>query len=112
MRGFLASINHSLRSALPFAGGSGRSPRRGGHVVVEGYRPSRQVDVPFISDDDVDWGRLAPLDPPGLRVVPYRPDERWPKGRRMHARLNDPFRAFPQRVPALLDLLHPRDPRD
>jgi hypothetical protein len=111
VRDFLASINYSLRSALPFAGGSWRSARRGG-FMLEGHRPSRRVDLPFIGDDDVDWDRLAPLDPPGLRVVPYRPDARWPRGRRMHARLNDPFHGFPQRVPALLELLHPRDPRD
>jgi hypothetical protein len=110
VRGFLTSINHALRSALVETS-AGRQPARRGRPASGA--PSRgAVEHDLIREDEVHLLQLGPSDPPGVRVVPYRPDDRWPTRRRVQSRLVDPFRAFPQRVPALLDLLHPRDPRD
>lgn len=55
---------------------------------------------------------LAPSDPVGLRVLPYRPAATWPEHRLVHPRVYDPFRAFPRRAAHLVALIHPRDPRD
>jgi hypothetical protein len=54
---------------------------------------------------------IARVDPPGLRVVPLRPDGAWPLRRAMD-RVPSPFRAFPFRSLHLARMMAPIDPRD
>ena len=47
------------------------------------------------------------VDPVGVRVVPFRPNTRWPL-RRAAPRIYDPFRGFPLRASHLADLMDGR----
>jgi len=61
----------------------------------------------LIDDADVPT-RLSLRDPDGLRVVPLRPDSRWPL-RRAGDRVRNPFRAFPYRALYLSRLMYAPD---
>jgi hypothetical protein len=56
--------------------------------------------------------RARVVDPIDLRVVPFVPSDNGTTQRRVHPRVLNPFRAFPNRGAHLYELMHPRDPRD
>jgi hypothetical protein len=85
-------------------------------------RPAIDADAAPQVADDTTPGPTLPVepsvrvsaahlvDPVGLRVVPFRPDPRWPL-RRAAPRILDPFRGFPMRSAHLADLIDGSVPR-
>jgi hypothetical protein len=83
------------------------------HVGQSARRAPFAPTLPFepIADDEIALFAPTPAEPYGVRVVPYRPGAAWPEGRRVHPRVYDPFRAFPQRATLLAQIMHTDDRR-
>jgi hypothetical protein len=137
MQGFFATILFALtaprfRAHAAFAALAG-SPSGGRPARLPGARPTLRVGVASVShvaqsprrapvtpsiafepiaDDEIALFTPAPAEPHGVRVVPYRPGTAWPEARRVHPRIYDPFRAFPQRATLLGQIMHTDDRRE
>ena len=106
----------TLGAALP----TGMPGRRRAAVVAQS-RPTPSTALPSAPSDvradastlqTVAPARVRVVDPIDLRVVPFVPSDNGTTQRRVHPRVLNPFRAFPNRGALLLDLMNPRDPRD
>jgi hypothetical protein len=96
-------------------GGSTAAPvvaRQPGHSAPAGDRVAHPSPSVASGPASTAPPALLTLDPEGVRVVPYRPGEAWPEGKRLHPRVYDPFRNFPRRAIYLSQMMYPRDPRD
>ncbi|TVR85163.1 MAG: hypothetical protein EA416_17375 [Trueperaceae bacterium] len=107
----------TLGAALP----TGMAGLRRAPVVTE-RRPTPATALPSVPPSDVRTGTATPqpaapararvVDPIDLRVVPFVPSDNGARQRRVHPRVVNPFRAFPNRGAHLYDMMNPRDPRD
>ena len=117
---------HPALAALAGATAGGRSPgapstRETLRIGVTGVRHVARTAPPApvaptnavepIADEEIALFEPAPAEPHGVRVVPYRPTSTWPEERRVHPRVYDPFRAFPNRAALLAEIMHTDDGR-
>ena len=74
--------------------------------------PPSDVRADAATTQPTEPARARVVDPIDLKVVPFVPSDNGTARRRVHPRILNPFRAFPNRGALLFELMHPRDPRD